>query len=156
MQGWGENNSPPAPFWLGPGGSWPSPVFWAGFGPEDNVFFFSLGRDRPNPFWAESAQKFWAESGPVGWAGPAMSSGPGLAQKSLFGPRSAQSILGRNRPTNFRAESGPVVWAGPARFNIIIYIYIYYILYYLYIYIYMKKKIIKICKNYRKIYMILL
>jgi len=50
MQGWGENNSP-RPFWLGPGGSWPSPVFWAGSGPEENISV--LGRDRPNPFWAE-------------------------------------------------------------------------------------------------------
>jgi len=32
MQGWGKI-IPPAPFRLGPGGSWPSPVFWAGSGP---------------------------------------------------------------------------------------------------------------------------
>ena len=41
--------------------------------------------------------------------GPALSSGPGLAQKIMcflfFGPRSGQK---------FWAESGPVGWAGPA------------------------------------------
>jgi hypothetical protein len=62
----------------------------------------------------------------------------------LFGPRSAQYILGRNRPTNFGAESVPVVGAGPVRFNIIIYIY--YILYYLYIYIYIYME-----KNYKNL-----
>ena len=46
---------PPAPFWLGPGGSWPSPVFWAGSGPEENISFF-LGRDRPNNFGLRPAQ----------------------------------------------------------------------------------------------------
>jgi len=89
MQGWGENNSPPARFGLG----------------------------QADP-------------------GPTLSSGPGQARKRIlvFGPRSAQSILGRNRPIPFGAESGPVGWAGPAQpilfniiyiiFCIIIYIYI--------------------------------
>jgi len=69
MQGWGENNSPRL-FWLGPGGSWPSPVFWAGSGPEENISFF-LAEIGPIHFGPKSAQQFWAESGPVGWAGPA-------------------------------------------------------------------------------------
>jgi len=82
---------PPAHFGSGPGGSWPSPVFWAGSGPEENISLF-------------------------------------------FGPRSAQSILGRNRPNNFGLS--PAQSVGPDQpnpFNIIYYIY--YILYYLYIYI---------------------
>jgi len=70
MQGWGENNSP-RPFWLGPGGSWPSPVFWAGSGPEENVSFF-LGRDRPNPFWAEIGQTI------LGWVRPSWLGRPSL------------------------------------------------------------------------------
>ena len=67
MQGWGENNSP-APFRLGPGGSWPNPVFWAGSGPEENVSF--LGRDRPNPVWAEIGPTILGLS-PAQWFGPA-------------------------------------------------------------------------------------
>jgi len=54
MQGWGENNSP-RPFCLGPGGSWPRPVFWAGPGPEEN-----------SSIWAEiGPTHFWAEIGPT-------------------------------------------------------------------------------------------
>jgi hypothetical protein len=60
--------------------------------------------------------------------GPARYSGPLLAQKKIivFGPKSAQSILGRNRPTTFWAESGPAGWAGPAQPNLILY-YVYYL-----------------------------
>jgi hypothetical protein len=75
--------------------------------------------------------------------GPALSSGPGLAQKILFsffwaeigpthfGPKSAQQ---------FWAESGPVGWAGPAQ---PIEYYIIFCIIYIYIYIYIYEKIIK-------------
>jgi len=72
---------------------------------------------------------------------PSLPSGPGLAQKRIlfFGPRSAQSILGRNRPNTFGLSPAQSVGPDqPSPFNIILYIYIYYILYYLYICIYMK------------------
>jgi hypothetical protein len=53
----------------GPGWSWPSPAFWAGSGPEENISFWAeIG---PIHFGPKSALHFWAESGPVGWAGPA-------------------------------------------------------------------------------------
>ena len=64
QNGWGENNSP-RPFWLGPGGSWPSPVFWAGSGPEEYFFF-------------------WAEIGPIHF---------GLSPAQLFGPAQPDLIL---------------------------------------------------------------
>jgi len=72
--GWGGNNSPrwflvlrqtcsgPASLVDGPGWSWPSPAFWAGSGPEENISF--LGRDRPNPFWTEIGPT------PLGWVRP--------------------------------------------------------------------------------------
>ena len=137
MQGRGKL-IPSARFVAGPGGSWPRPVFWAGSGPEENFFCGPI-----------SAQYTF---------------GPRLAQYNFLGRDRPSTPLGRDRPMyifgpisahhGFGAESGPVVWAGPARFNIIIYIYIIFCII-IYIYIYMKK-IIKICKNYRKIYVILL
>ena len=81
--------------------------------------------------------------------GPAQSSGPGLAQKSIIvffwaenGPIHFWADLG---PSLFWAESGLVVWAGPARFNIIFYIYIIFCI--IYIYIYIHEKIIKIMQK---------
>jgi len=114
MQGWGKI-IPPAPFRLGPGRSWPSPVLWAGPGLEENVF---LGRDRPNPVWAEIGPQFWAEPGPVVWAGPALVFWAGS------GPE--ESFLGRDRPNTFWAEFGPpnlglspAQWFGPAQPDLI-------------------------------------
>jgi len=73
MQGWGEINSP-RPFCSGPGGSWPSPAFWAGFGPEENT-----------SLWAEIGPiHFWAEIGPTFF---------GLSPTQLFGQAQPDLIL---------------------------------------------------------------
>ena len=66
MQGWGEINSPRL-FWSGPGGSWPSPAFWAESGPDlysgpglaQKIILFFWAENGPIHFGPKSAQHFW-------------------------------------------------------------------------------------------------
>jgi len=71
MQGWGENNSP-RPFWLlGQADPGPAPPSGPGLAQKGNTSF--LGRDRPNPFWAEIGPTPLGLS-PAQLAGPAQPS----------------------------------------------------------------------------------
>jgi hypothetical protein len=59
----GQTCSGPASLVDGPGWSWPSPAFWAGSGPEENISFWAeigpihfLGWNWPNTFGLSPAQ----------------------------------------------------------------------------------------------------
>jgi len=105
-------------------------------GPALLVFSFS------GPGWFWPSHVFMGQTD----SGPSLLSGPGLAQKKIgdfVGPRSAQSLLGRDRPTLLGLS--PAQLFGPARPSPPNIIYIILFLFYLYIYRYIYKK--KILKN---------